>query len=87
MMLEWKRSSEEWDWRKEIRMEPQGTTVVSGEVEKEDLLKKSGKLPKRKEQQQQNYLAGRGGGIGKQMKHLKKKKKSHVNRIICHRVG
>lgn len=41
--------------------EPQGTTVVSGEVEKEDLVKKSGKHPKRKEQQQQTYLGVEGG--------------------------
>lgn len=50
MVLEWKRLSAEWDWRIGIRMEPQRTTVIRGEVEKEDLVKKSGKLPKRKKQ-------------------------------------
>lgn len=70
-MVEWKRSSEEWDWRKEIRMEPQGTTIIRREVEKENLVKKSGKQPKRKEQQ--NYLAGGGGGDRKANKATHKK--------------
>lgn len=67
-MLVKNKSCEDWDCRRGINIESQGTTVFSREVKKVELVKESKQLPEKKEQRIKcihTFTQRVGGGVGR----------------------